>query len=185
MDHYEALYGRSCRSPIGWVELCEATLIGPHSILYAMEIVQLIWDGHKTSQSRQRSYADVRRRELELQVDDSVFQKSLPMKGVMRFWKQGKLSPRYVSPYKIMKRNGKVVYELELPAKLAEMHPIFHISLLKKCIGYPTSIVTLESVVVKDIRSYQDIPVKILDRKVKRWETKKSLQSWFFGGVSL
>ena len=67
---YEALYGRICTSPIGWLEVVEAVLTGLESILYAMEKVQLIRDRLKTSQSRQKSYADVRRRELEFQVDD-------------------------------------------------------------------------------------------------------------------
>ena len=73
MAPYEALYGRRCRSPNGWFEVGETTLIGPDSVLYAMEKVQLIRDRLKTSQSRQKSYADVRRRELEFQVDDWVF----------------------------------------------------------------------------------------------------------------
>ena len=59
------------------------------------------------------------------------------MKRVMIFGKKGKLSPRYVGPYKIMKRVGKVAYELELPAELAAVHPVFHILLLKKCVGDP------------------------------------------------
>ena len=87
-----------------------------------MEKVQLIRDRLKTTQSRQKSYTDVRRRELEFQIDDWVFLKVSPMKGVMRFGKKGKLSLRYVGPYKILKRIGKVSYELELPAKLAAVH---------------------------------------------------------------
>ena len=76
----------------------------------------------------------------------------------MGFGKKGNLSPRYVGPYKILKRIGKVVYELELTAKLATMHPIFLISLLKKYVGDPASIVPLESVVVIDRLSYEDVP---------------------------
>ena len=76
------------------------------------------------------------------------------MKGLMRFGKKGKLSPTYVGPYEILQRIGKVAYELELPAKLAAVHPCFHISLLKKCVGDPASIVPLESVAVKDSLSY-------------------------------
>ena len=116
MAPFEALYGRRCRSLVGWFEVGEAAWIGPDSVLDAMEKVQLIRDRLKTAQSRQKSYADVRRRELEFQVDDWVFLKVSPMKGVMRFGKKVKLSPRYVGPYKILKRVGKVAYELELPA---------------------------------------------------------------------
>ena len=72
------------------------------------------------------------------------------MKGVMRFRKKKKLSPRYVGPYKNMKRVSKVENELELPAKLEAVHPVFHISLLKKCVGDPASIVPLESEAVED-----------------------------------
>ena len=82
----------------------------------------------------------------------------------MRYDKKGKLSPRYVFPYKILKRVGKVAYELEFPVELAAVHLVFHISLLKKCVGDPASIVTLESVAVKDSLSYNDVPVEILAR---------------------
>ena len=149
MAPYEALYGSKCRSLVGWFEVGEAALIGPDSVLYAMEKVQLIRDRLKTTQSRHKSYANVRRKELEFQVDDWVFLKVSPMKVVMRFGKKGKLSPRYVVPYKILKRIGKVAYELELPAKLAAVHPVFHISLLNKCVGDPAFVVPLDSVVVK------------------------------------
>ena len=133
-----------------------------------MEKVQLIRDRLMKAQSRQKSYADVKRSELEFQVDDWVFLKVSPMKGVMRSGKKGKLSPRYVGPYKILKRVGKVAYELELPTELEVAHPVFHISLLKKCMGDPASIVPLESVAVKYSLSYEDVPVEILERQVRR-----------------
>ncbi|WMV24039.1 hypothetical protein MTR67_017424 [Solanum verrucosum] len=95
------------------------------------------------------------------------------MKGVMRFGKKGKLSPRYVGTYKILKIVGKVAYELELPTELAAVHPIFHISLLKKCMGDPTSIVPLESVDVKDSLTYEEVLVEILDRQVRRLRNKE------------
>ena len=81
------------------------------------------------------------------------------MKGVMRFGKKGKFIPRYVSPYKILKWIGKVAFELELPPKLAAVHSVFHISLLKKCVGDPASVVPLESVGVKDSLSYEDVAI--------------------------
>ena len=115
MAPYEVLYGRRYRSPVGWFEVGEATLIRLYSVLYSMEKVQLIRYRLKTVQSRQKSYADVRKRKLEFQVDDWVFLKVSLMKKVMRFGKKGKLSPRYVGPYKILKRVIKVAYELEFP----------------------------------------------------------------------
>ena len=86
------------------------------------------------------------------------------MKGVMRFWKKGNLIPRYVGPYKIFKRIGKVTYELGFPTKSVAVYPTFHMSLLKKCVVDTTSIVSLESVAVKDSLSYEDVPVEILER---------------------
>ncbi|WMV15022.1 hypothetical protein MTR67_008407 [Solanum verrucosum] len=91
----------------------------------------------------------------------------------MRFGKKGKLSPRYVGPYQILKRIGKVAYELELPVDLAVVHPVFHISILKKCVDDPTSVVPLEAVAVKDSLSSEDVPVEILDRQVRRLRNKE------------
>ena len=83
-----------------------------------------------------------------------------------------------------MKRVGKVAYELELPTKLAAVHPVFHISLLKKFVDDPASVVPLKSVELKDSFFYEDVPVEILDRQVRRLRIKGALQSRFCGGVS-
>ncbi|WMV20158.1 hypothetical protein MTR67_013543 [Solanum verrucosum] len=132
MAPYEAHYGKKYRSPIGWLEVREARLIGPALVHQAMEMVKVIQERLKTVQSRQKSYTDVRRRELEFEVDDWVYLKVSPMKGVMRFGKKGKLIPRYIDPYRISKRIDKVAYELELPQELATVHLVFHVSMLKK-----------------------------------------------------
>ncbi|KAH0712365.1 hypothetical protein KY289_008324 [Solanum tuberosum] len=95
------------------------------------------------------------------------------MKGVMRFGKKGKLSPRYVGPYQILKRIGKVAYELDLPYELAPVHPVFHVSMLKKCIEDPVSIFPLEGLGVDESLSYEEVPVEILDRQVKRLRNKE------------
>ncbi|WMV40975.1 hypothetical protein MTR67_034360 [Solanum verrucosum] len=76
------------------------------------------------------------------------------MKGVMRFGKKGKLIPQYIRPYRISKRIGKVAYELELPQELAAVHPVFHISMLKKCMGGPSLIIPTENIGIKDSLSY-------------------------------
>ncbi|WMV49209.1 hypothetical protein MTR67_042594 [Solanum verrucosum] len=95
------------------------------------------------------------------------------MKGVMRFGKKGKLSPRYIGPYRISKRIGNVAYELELPQELATVHPAFHISTLKKCMGDPSLIIPTENIGIKDSLSYEEILVQILDRQVRKCRTKE------------
>ena len=76
-------------------------------------------------------------------------------------------------PLQDLERVGKVAYELELPAELVAVHLVFHISLLKKCVGEPSSVVPLESVAVKDSLSYEDLPVEILDHQVRRLRNKE------------
>ncbi|WMV37824.1 hypothetical protein MTR67_031209 [Solanum verrucosum] len=95
------------------------------------------------------------------------------MKGVMRFGKKGKLSPRYIGPYRISKRAGKVAYELELPQELVAVHPIFHISMLKNCMGDPSIIIPTEDIGIKDSLSHEEIPVTILDCQVRKLRTKE------------
>ena len=96
----------------------------------------------ETTHSREKSYADNKRRELEFEIGDWIYLNISPMKGVMRFDKKRKLSSRYVGPYQILKRVKKVSYELELPNELSLVHPVFHVSMLKKCIGDPVSILS-------------------------------------------
>ncbi|WMV27895.1 hypothetical protein MTR67_021280 [Solanum verrucosum] len=113
------------------------------------------------------------RKELEFEVDDWVYLKVSSMKGVRRFGKKGKLSPRYIDPYRISKGVGNVAYELELPQELAPVHPIFHISMLKKCMCDPSLIIPNENIGIKDSLSYEEIPVQNLDRQVCKLRTKE------------
>ncbi|WMV50254.1 hypothetical protein MTR67_043639 [Solanum verrucosum] len=95
------------------------------------------------------------------------------MKGVMKFGKKEKLSPRYIGPYQIVKCNGKVSYELDLQNELASVHHVFHVSMLKKCIGDPSSVIPLEGLGIDEILSYEEVPVEILDWHVKRLRNKE------------
>ncbi|KAK4733550.1 hypothetical protein R3W88_007811 [Solanum pinnatisectum] len=95
------------------------------------------------------------------------------MKGVMRFGKKGKLCPRYIGHYRISKRIGNVAYELELPKELAAVHPVFHISILKKCMRDPSLIIPTEDIGIKDNLSYEEIPIQILDHQVHKLRTKE------------
>ncbi|XP_047256087.1 uncharacterized protein LOC124888840 [Capsicum annuum] len=135
MELFEALYGKRCRSSIGWFKVGESTVVGPDVVFEGMEKVRLIRESLKIAQSSQNSYEDMRRRELEFEVNDWVYLKVLPMKRVERFGNKGKLSPQYVDPYIILSRVGRVAYELELPSGLSAVHPIFHVSTLKKRIS--------------------------------------------------
>lgn len=94
------------------------------------------------------------------------------MKGVMRFGKKGKLSPRYFSPYQIVRRIGKVAYELDLPADLEAVHPVFHVSMLHKYVGDPSRIFPVDDIQVTKELSYEEQPVAILDRQVRRLRNK-------------
>ncbi|XP_070002081.1 uncharacterized protein [Nicotiana sylvestris] len=145
MASFEALYGRRCRSPIGWLEVGEAELIGPYHVHQAMKKVKIIKELLKTAQSRQKSYSDIHRRDLEFKEDDWVFLKVSPMKGIIRFGEKGKLSPRYVRPYRIIQKIGQVAYKLELPPEMSQVHPVFHVSMLKKVVGDPSAIVSVET----------------------------------------
>ncbi|WMV08811.1 hypothetical protein MTR67_002196 [Solanum verrucosum] len=95
------------------------------------------------------------------------------MKGVMSFGKKGKLSPRYVGPYQVLRRVGRVSYELDLPNDLATVHPVFHVSMLKNCVGDPTSIVSLEGLGVDKSLSYEEVPFEILHRQVNGLRNKE------------
>jgi hypothetical protein len=96
------------------------------------------------AQSRQKSYADNRRRPLEFKVGDRVFLKVSPMRGVMRFRKKGKLSPRFVGPFEITQRIWRLAYRIALPPDLIGTHDVFHMSMLRKYIANPDVIVEYE-----------------------------------------
>jgi len=138
-------------------------LIGPEIVYQDIETVKIIQERLKTAQSRQKSYTDIRRRDLEFEVEDWVYLKVSSMKGDIRFGKKGKLSPRYIGPYRISKKIGNVAYELKVPQELATVHPVFHISMLKKCMGDPSLIIRTENIGIK----------VSLDRQVCKLRTKE------------
>uniref|UniRef100_A0A2N9H3S5 Integrase catalytic domain-containing protein n=1 Tax=Fagus sylvatica TaxID=28930 RepID=A0A2N9H3S5_FAGSY len=165
MAPYEALYGRRCRSPICWDEVGERKILGPEIVLKTCEKIELIRERLRVAQSRQKSYADTRRRDLEFEIGDMVFVRVAPMKGVMRFGKKGKLSPRYVGPFEILERVGPVAYKLALPSALSGIHNVFHISMLRRYVSDPSHILSYEPLQVQEDLSYEEMPMEILDRK--------------------
>ena len=120
-----------------------------------------------TAQSRQRSYADSRRRDVQFQVGDRVFLRVSPWKGVRRFGKKGKLSPRFIGPFEILERVGQVAYRLALPPALSAVHDVFHVSALRRYVSDVSHVLSYENLVLDETLSYEEQPVKVLDRKDK------------------
>ncbi|GJS57908.1 putative reverse transcriptase domain-containing protein [Tanacetum coccineum] len=165
---YEALYGRKCRSPICWAEVGEAQLTGPELIQETTEKIVLIKQRMQAAQDRQKSYADRKRKPMEFEVGDRVMLKVSPWKGVVRFGKRGKLNPRYVGPFKVLAKVGKVAYRLELPQELSRVHHTFHVSNLKKCYADEPLVMPLEGIHVDDKLQFVEEPVEIMEREIKR-----------------
>nr|GEX31007.1 putative reverse transcriptase domain-containing protein [Tanacetum cinerariifolium] len=137
---FEALCGRKCHSPI---------------IL-------------KVARDHQKSYDDKRRKPLEFSVGDYVLLKVSPWKGVVRFGKKGKLTPRFVGPFEIIEKVGSVAYRLDLPEELNGVHDTFHVSNLKKCLADPTLQVSLDEIRVDDKLNFVEELVEILEREFKK-----------------
>ncbi|GKB21696.1 putative reverse transcriptase domain-containing protein [Tanacetum coccineum] len=164
---FEALYGRKYRSSIMWAE---------------------IKDRLKAARDRQKSYADKRRKPLEFSVGDYVLLKVSPWKGVVRFGKKGKLVPRFVGPFEIIKRTCPVAYRLRLPQKLNGVHDPFHVSNPKKCLADPTLQVPLDEIQVDAKLNFVEEHVEILESEFKklkrsrivivkvRWNSKRGLE---------
>ena len=142
---FEALYGRKCQTQLMWSEVGEGSLFSPDMIKEAEEQVAKVRENLKAAQSRQKSYADTRRRPLELQPGDFVYLKVSPIRGTRRFQVRGKLAPRYIGPYRIIERIGAVAYYLELPSEMSDIHDVFHVSQLMECLRVPKEQAPMEA----------------------------------------
>ncbi|GKC81400.1 putative reverse transcriptase domain-containing protein [Tanacetum coccineum] len=142
---FDALYGRKCRSPVCWTEVGDVQLTGPEII-------------HETT----------KKIPLKFQVVDRVMLKVSPWKGVIRYGKRGKLNPRYIGPFKILKWVGPVPYKLELPEELSKVHSTFHVSNLKKCLSDKTLVIPMKELQLDDKFNFVEEPVEIMDREVKK-----------------
>ncbi|KAK1665581.1 hypothetical protein QYE76_053740 [Lolium multiflorum] len=177
MAPFEALYGRKCRTPLNWSEVGESQVFGPDVLREAEEKVHKIREYLKTAQSRQKSYADKRRREMTFEIGDFVYLKVSPLKGMQRFQLKGKLAPRYVGPFKVLSRRGEVSYQLELPEEMAAVHNVFHISLLRKCLEVPEKTEVFKnidhrSVDINSDLTYREVPIRILEEAYRTTRTR-------------
>nr|GEX95070.1 putative reverse transcriptase domain-containing protein [Tanacetum cinerariifolium] len=117
---------------------------------------------------RQKSYADKRAKPFEIKSGDVVLLKVSPWKGVVHFGKSGKLSPRYIGPFKILARVGPVAYTLEFPEELKGIHSTFHVLNLKKCLAEGDIVVPVDEIPLDDTLHMIEEPVEVVDREVKR-----------------
>ncbi|XP_043809780.1 uncharacterized protein LOC122723089 [Manihot esculenta] len=173
MAPYEALYGRKCRTPLCWTELSEAKVIGPDLVRETEEKVRTIKERLKAASDRQKSYADLKRKDIAYEVGDKVFLKVSPWKRVLRFGKKGKLSPRFIGPYEIIERVGPVAYRLALPPGLDKIHNVFHVSMLRRYRSDPSHVISSEIIDIQPDLTYEEEPVKILAREIKELRNKK------------
>jgi hypothetical protein len=136
-------------------------------------VSRMVKENLRVAQSRQKSYADHMRRDLSFEVRDFVYLKVSPIRGLCHFKIRGKLAPRFIGPFKILEKRGEVAYQLELPPQLSDMHDIFHVSQLKKCLRVPEEEIPMEDLDVKEDLSYQKYPVKILETSERVIRNKK------------
>ncbi|XP_060668916.1 uncharacterized protein LOC132800034 [Ziziphus jujuba] len=165
---YEALYGKQCRTSLCWNAMGERKVLGPEIIQTTIDKVNTIWVRLKAAQNKQKSYADLHRKDLDFKVGDRVFQKLFPWKGIVRFGKRGKRNPRYIGLYEIIERIGPVAYSLDLPKELSRVHDVFHISMLYKYISDPSHVLETPEFELRDDLSYEEQPMQILSREEKK-----------------
>jgi hypothetical protein len=157
-------------------------VFGPDVLRNAEEQVRMIRDNLRVAQSRQKSYADTRRRELSFKVGDYVYLKVSPMRNVRRFNMKGKLASRYIGPFKILERHGEVTYRLELLESWSGVHDVFHVSQLKKCLWIPEEHISLEA--IKEDLTYKEYPIKIL-KTVEGLEEAELLRCTEYSGIDI
>jgi hypothetical protein len=135
--------------------------------------VRMVRENLRVAQSRQKSYADHRKRELSFEVGDFVYLKVSPMRGLRRFKVRGKLAPRFIGTFMILEKGGEVAYQLELPPRLSDVHDVFYVSQLKKCLRVPEEQIPMEDLDGKEDLSYQEHPVRILETSERVMRNKR------------
>ncbi|KAK5775622.1 hypothetical protein PVK06_043535 [Gossypium arboreum] len=119
----------------------------------------IIRDRLKEASDRQKSHADLKCKEIEYSIGDMVFLKVSPWKKILRFGKKGKLSPRFIGPYWVLKRVGPVAYQLELPPELDRIHDVFHVSMLRRYHSDPAHVVPVAEIEVQTDLTFEEEPV--------------------------
>ncbi|KAK5819800.1 hypothetical protein PVK06_024823 [Gossypium arboreum] len=174
MAPYEALYVRKYRTLLCWTELGERQVLGPELVSETKDKVPLIQVRLKVASDRQKSYTDLKRRDIEYSVGDFVFLKVSPWKKVLRFGHMDKLNSRFIGSYRILKCIGPIAYQLELPPELDRIHDVFHVSMLRRYRSDPSHVVSVEEIEVRLDLIFKEESVQILDCDIKV-QRKKSI----------
>jgi hypothetical protein len=156
-----------------WNETGEWKVFGPDILEEAEKQVRMVKENLRVVQSGQKSYADHIRRELSFEVGDFVYLKVSPMRGLRHFKVRGKLATRFIGPFKILEKRGEVAYQLELPPQLSDVHDVFHVSQLKKCLRVPEEQIPTKDLDAKEDLLYQEHPVRILETSKRVTRNKK------------
>ena len=142
-------------------------MVDPDLVQQTHDKVQEIRQNLLTAQNRQKSYADVRRRDQEFSVGDEVLLKVSLTKGVVCFGTRGNLSPRYIGPYMNTARVRALAYRLQLLESMSSVHPVFHVSMLRKYLKDPEKRIDAEPVIIQQDLTMECHPVRILDFSVR------------------
>ena len=148
---------------MNWIESGERRYFGIDFVTEAEEQVRIIQQHMKAAQSRQKSYADKRRRPLTFEVGDYVYLTVSLMKGGQRFRVKRKLAPRYVGPYQIIEREGNVTYKLQLSLEMSTIFNVFHVSQLKRCLYIPDEAIAPTNIKLQSDLTYKEKPIQVLE----------------------
>ncbi|KAJ9552714.1 hypothetical protein OSB04_016759 [Centaurea solstitialis] len=151
----------------------EKQFAGPEIIQETTDKVKSIRERLRVAQDRQKSYADKKRRPIDFQVGDRMMLKVSPWKGIIRFGKRGKLSPRFLGPFNILEKIGLQACRLELPPEMDGIHHTFHVCYLRKCLAEEESTIPLSEIRVHTGNRCIEEPEAILERKTKKLHHKE------------
>uniref|UniRef100_A0A1S4ALM7 Tf2-1-like SH3-like domain-containing protein n=2 Tax=Nicotiana TaxID=4085 RepID=A0A1S4ALM7_TOBAC len=165
MALYYSLYGRRCRSLVGWFEPREARLLSTTMVRDAPENVKLIQESLHMVESRQKSYADRKDRDVAFMVSEKVILRYFSMKGVLRFGKKDKLIPRYLDPFKVLLRVGEVAYRHALPPILLGVHSVFHVFIIRKYYEDQSHVLDFSSVQLDENLAHKEESMAIFNRQ--------------------